>query len=83
MLEFEAVRRGGVGTENFVETLGGVGVGGVLALGGCGGFVSPLFVAPEPEFGVAGDHGFHDIPAGLGDLLVGGVGGGGGASGSW
>jgi hypothetical protein len=46
-----------------------------LAFGGVGGFVSPLFVAPEPEFGIFGDHGFHDVPAGLGYLLVGGVGG--------
>ena len=44
-----------------------------MAFGGVGGFVSPLFVAPEPEFGIFFDHGFHDVPAGLGDLLVGGV----------
>ena len=46
-----------------------------MAFGGCGGFVSPLLVTPEPEFGIFGDHGFHDVPAGLGDLLMGGVGG--------
>jgi len=44
-----------------------------LAFGGCGGFVFPLFVAPKPELGIFSDHGFHDIPAGLGDLLVGGI----------
>ena len=43
-----------------------------MAFGGGGGFVSPLLVAPEPEFGIFFDHGFHDVPAGLGDLLLGG-----------
>ena len=35
-----------------------------------GGFVAPLFVAPEPKLGVLSNDGLHGVPAGLGDLLM-------------
>ena len=58
--------------EDVVEAGGDVGVKRVCAVWSRRWFVTPLFVAPEPEFGVFSNDGFHGVPASLRDLLVGG-----------